>query len=60
MPTRAAWRRWASRISPPTQNVGKAETPGEWLEYSPILTVIICTLGFLYLIREVGNRAARR
>ena len=38
---------------PATQDIGKAQTPGEWLEYSPILTVIICTLGFLYLIREV-------
>jgi short-chain fatty acids transporter len=32
---------------------GNAETPGEWLEHSPLLTVVICTLGFLYLIREV-------
>jgi short-chain fatty acids transporter len=40
---------------PATQNVGKAETPGEWLEYSPVLTIIICTLGFLYLIREVAT-----
>ena len=24
---------------PATQNVGKAETPGEWLEYSPLLTI---------------------
>ena len=40
---------------PATQNVGKAETPGEWLEYSPILTIVVCTLGFLYLIREVAT-----
>ncbi|HKH70827.1 MAG TPA: TIGR00366 family protein [Vicinamibacterales bacterium] len=40
---------------PATQNVGKAETPGEWLEYSPVLTIVICTLGFLYLIREVAT-----
>jgi short-chain fatty acids transporter len=39
---------------PVSQDAGKAETPGEWLEYSPILTVIVCGLGFLYLIREVS------
>src|SRR6187399_2504213 len=43
---------------PPTQHVGKAETPGEWLEYSPLLTVIVSTLGFLYLIREVATAGA--
>jgi short-chain fatty acids transporter len=39
----------------PTQNVGRAETPGEWLEYSPVLTVIVSGAGFLYLIREVAT-----
>ena len=43
---------------PATQNVGTRQTPGEWLEYSPILTVVICTLGFLYLIREVATSGA--
>jgi short-chain fatty acids transporter len=43
---------------PPAQNVGKAETPGEWLEYSPILTVIVCAAGFLYLFREVRQSGA--
>jgi short-chain fatty acids transporter len=28
-------------------------TPGEWLEYSPLLTIVICVLGFGYLAREV-------
>src|SRR6187397_404899 len=32
---------------PPTQHVGKAETPGEWLEYSPFLTIVVSTMGFL-------------
>jgi len=40
---------------PATQTIGRRETPGEWLEYSPLLTIIICTLGFLYLAREVVN-----
>ena len=33
--------------------VGTRATPGEWLEYSPLLTVIVCGLGFVYLAREV-------
>src|SRR5688572_1889865 len=37
-----------------TQNIGTRQTPGEWLEYSPLLTLIVCTLGFVYLIREVA------
>jgi short-chain fatty acids transporter len=40
---------------PATANVGRAEKPGEWLEYSPVLTVVICTLGILYMIREVAT-----
>jgi len=44
---------------PATQQVRTRETPGEWLEYSPLLTLVICSLGFLYLIREVaGNGPA--
>ncbi|WP_253701778.1 short-chain fatty acid transporter [Bacillus sp. FJAT-27445] len=27
----------------------KADRPGEWLEYSPILTILLVTLGFLYI-----------
>jgi short-chain fatty acids transporter len=38
---------------PAAHDPGKPEKPGEWLEYSPILTAIVCGLGFLYLIREV-------
>ncbi len=36
--------------------VGKAERPGEWLEYSPLLTVFLSTCGFAYLVREVVNK----
>src|SRR5215510_2726209 len=43
---------------PATQDIGKAQTPGEWLEYSPVLTIIVCALGFLYLIREVATAGA--
>jgi short-chain fatty acids transporter len=39
---------------PATQKVGTRQTPGEWLEYSPLLTIIVCTLGFAYLIRQVA------
>jgi short-chain fatty acids transporter len=29
-------------------------TPGEWLEYSPLLTIVICFLGFSYLAGRVS------
>jgi len=39
--------------APATSNIGRRATPGEWLEYSPVLTIVICVLGFGYLLREV-------
>jgi short-chain fatty acids transporter len=39
---------------PVTRDVGRPERPGEWLEYSPILTLVVCTLGFGFLAREVA------
>jgi len=39
--------------APATSDLGRRMTPGEWLEYSPLLTIIICVLGFGYLAREV-------
>lgn len=33
-----------------------ARTPGEWLEFSPILTVAIGSLGVLYLIDTIKNQ----
>ena len=41
--------------SPVAQNVGRVAKPGEWLEYSPLLTIVICTLGFGYLARQVAT-----
>ena len=38
---------------PATQDIGQQQTPGEWLEYSPTLTVLVSLAGFLYLAREV-------
>jgi len=34
---------------------GKAQTPGEYLEYSPILTIVIVLLGIGYLIHIFGG-----
>jgi short-chain fatty acids transporter len=39
--------------APATNDLGRRVTPGEWLEYSPLLTIVICVLGFGYLAREV-------
>ncbi|RLL47160.1 short-chain fatty acid transporter [Oceanobacillus piezotolerans] len=39
----------------------KANRPGEWLEYSPILTILIVALGFIYIgstIADLGPIAA--
>jgi short-chain fatty acids transporter len=36
--------------------VGKAETPGEWLEYSPLLTIFIGGCGIAYMMREVAEK----
>src|SRR6186997_861999 len=41
--------------TPATPAVGRAEKPGEWLEYNPLLTVVVCALGFGYLAREVAT-----
>ena len=40
---------------PAAQELDTRQTPGEWLEYSPLLTLVVCTFGFLYLIREVAT-----
>jgi short-chain fatty acids transporter len=38
--------------------VGKPDRPGEWLEYSPILTLVIVGCGVVYLVREVAEKGA--
>jgi short-chain fatty acids transporter len=40
-------------VKPP---VAKREKPGEWLEYSPLLTVVICFFGIAYMVREVADK----
>jgi short-chain fatty acids transporter len=40
----------------PTLPIAKIEKPGEWLEYSPILTVLISFFGIAYLVREVVEK----
>ncbi len=42
------------QYTPVTNDLGRRATPGEWLEYSPLLTIVICVLGFGYLGREVA------
>jgi short-chain fatty acids transporter len=44
--------------TPATNDLGKRATPGEWLEYSPLLTIVLCALGFGYLLREVLTSGA--
>jgi short-chain fatty acids transporter len=42
--------------APVTQQIGARQTPGEWLEYSPVLTVVICGLGYAFLFREIASQ----
>ena len=41
---------------PTTVSIGKAEKPGEWLEYSPLLTIFLGGCGIAYLAREVADK----
>ncbi|HEY8520723.1 MAG TPA: TIGR00366 family protein [Gammaproteobacteria bacterium] len=41
-----------------TSDLGRREKPGEWLEYSPLLTIVVCVLGFGYLATQVRARGA--
>jgi short-chain fatty acids transporter len=44
--------------APATRDIGKRERPGEWLEYSPLLTIVACVLGFGYLALEIRDKGA--
>jgi short-chain fatty acids transporter len=37
-------------------DLSRAERPGEWLEYSPLLTIVTSGLGIAYLVREVIDK----
>jgi short-chain fatty acids transporter len=39
---------------PLAQPLEPRRTPGEWLEYSPLLSVLIALLGFSYLVRVIA------
>jgi len=36
--------------------IAKVEKPGEWLEYSPLLTVVVSFFGIAYMAREVADK----
>ena len=36
----------------------KPDKPGEWLEYSPVLTLVMSGCGIVYLVREVADKGA--
>ena len=44
------------KYEPVITSSSRPERPGEWLEYSPLLTVVVCLFGFAYLIREVADK----
>src|SRR5687768_11467595 len=39
---------------PAAAAIVRPDKPGEWLEYSPLLTILVSALGIAYLAREVG------
>ena len=41
--------------TPPRADIGRPDKPGEWLEYSPLLTLLVSGLGVTYLLREVAT-----
>jgi short-chain fatty acids transporter len=41
---------------PAAVHSGKPEKPGEWLEYSPLLTLAICFFGIAFLVVEVADK----
>jgi len=41
--------------APPPADISRPEKPGEWLEYSPVLTLLVSGLGIAYLLREVAT-----
>jgi len=38
--------------------VGSVDKPGEWLEHSPLLTILVSLFGGIYLAREVAAKGA--
>jgi len=38
--------------------IGVAQKPGEWLEYSPFLTILVSLFGAAFLVREVTSKGA--
>jgi len=39
---------------PASVEIGRPEKPGEWLEHSPALTIMLSSLGIAFMIREVA------
>src|SRR5207247_5227609 len=46
------------KYEPANPHVLKLEKPGEWLENSALLTVVISVFGIVYFIREVSDKGA--
>jgi short-chain fatty acids transporter len=38
--------------------IGRSHVPGEWLEHNGLLTVLICAIGFSYLVKVFSTRGA--
>jgi short-chain fatty acids transporter len=47
-------------LKPITVELEPRKTPGEWFEYSPIVTILICAIGFTYLINLMATQGAMK
>ncbi len=45
-------------VSLSTVTLPKRERPGEWLEYSPVLTILIVALGAVWVVQEFAEKNA--
>jgi short-chain fatty acids transporter len=46
-------------LEPMIKDLEPRRTPGEWLEYTPVLTILICLLGFAYLDQVIAVKGPR-
>jgi short-chain fatty acids transporter len=43
-------------FDPMVKEIEPRRTPGEWLEYTPVLTILICLIGFAYLGQVIATK----
>jgi len=44
------------KYEPIMRPIPKMDKPGEWLEYNPVLTILVSFFGVAYLVREIADK----